>query len=209
MVRVLPWKIGVDFTILGVGHIHIILQDILRTDALLLLFASIYLELSYINIFDITKRFFPDNSLPDSCSLDYTISENITAKITKLGGSSKIQMLCVLNECDKTLDGKSVSLKKLICVVTETNIILVQHFNWISDDLKDEIVSHSSQMMSNLVEVEQLSNKSFSLNFLDDIEEKCELWIIQFQTEACMSSTLNSIAECWEKLFGVPLLNNV
>lgn len=45
-VRVLPWKIGVDFTILGVGHIHIILQDILRTDALLLLFAGKYLFLS-------------------------------------------------------------------------------------------------------------------------------------------------------------------
>lgn len=39
-VRVLPWKIGVDFNILEVGHIFIIIQDILRTDALLLLFAG-------------------------------------------------------------------------------------------------------------------------------------------------------------------------
>lgn len=155
------------------------------------------------------KTFSIDNSLPDSCSLDYSISENVTAKITKLGGSSKIEMLCVLNECDITLDGKSVSLKKLLCVVTETNLILVQHFNWISDDLKDEIDSQSSQVMSNLVEVEELSSKSFSLNFLDEVEEKCELWKLQFETESCMSSTLNSIAECWEKLFGVPLLNNV
>lgn len=43
-VKVLPWKIGVDFSILGTGHIYIILQDILRTDALLLLFAGKYFK---------------------------------------------------------------------------------------------------------------------------------------------------------------------
>lgn len=147
--------------------------------------------------------------MPDSCSLDYTISENLIDKIAKLGGSSKIKMVCVLNECLITLDGNSIILKKHLCVVTETNIILVEHFNWISDDLDEEINSINSQVMSNLVEVEELNTKSFSLNFLDEIEEKCELWNLTFETDTATSSTLNSIAECWEKLFGVPLLNNV
>lgn len=150
---------------------------------------------------------FSDNSLPDSCSLDYSVSENLTDKIAKLGGSSKIKMLCVLNECDIILDGNSLTLKKHLCVVTDTNIILVKHFNWITGDLNDEINSENSQVMINLVEVEELNSKSFSLNFLDEIEEKCELWKLTFETDTSMRSTLNSIAECWEKLFGVPLLS--
>lgn len=40
MVRVLPWKIGVSFTLKFVGKIHLLLQDIMRTDSLLLFFAS-------------------------------------------------------------------------------------------------------------------------------------------------------------------------
>lgn len=40
MVRVLPWKIGISFSIKFVGNIHFLLQDIMRTDSLLLFFAS-------------------------------------------------------------------------------------------------------------------------------------------------------------------------
>lgn len=40
MVRVLPWKIGVLFSLKYIGNIHFILQDIMRTDSLLLFFAS-------------------------------------------------------------------------------------------------------------------------------------------------------------------------
>lgn len=40
MVRVLPWKIGVSFSLKYVGHVHFLLQDIMRTDSLLLFFAS-------------------------------------------------------------------------------------------------------------------------------------------------------------------------
>lgn len=40
MVRVLPWKIGVTFTLKFIGNVHFLLQDIMRTDSLLLFFAS-------------------------------------------------------------------------------------------------------------------------------------------------------------------------
>lgn len=40
LVRVLPWKIGITFTIKFVGNVHFFLQDIMRTDSLLLFFAS-------------------------------------------------------------------------------------------------------------------------------------------------------------------------
>lgn len=40
MVRVLPWKIGLTFAIKLFGNIHFFLQDISRTDSLLLFFAG-------------------------------------------------------------------------------------------------------------------------------------------------------------------------
>lgn len=43
-VRVLPWKIGVTLTIKGIGTMHLLLQDIARTDSLLLFFASEFLK---------------------------------------------------------------------------------------------------------------------------------------------------------------------
>lgn len=47
-VRVLPWKIGLTFSIKYVGNVHLLLQDILRTDNLLLFFQS---KSKYIHIF--------------------------------------------------------------------------------------------------------------------------------------------------------------
>lgn len=43
MARVLPWKVGITFSIKFLGNIHLILQDIMRTDSLLLFFASEYI----------------------------------------------------------------------------------------------------------------------------------------------------------------------
>lgn len=42
MVRVFPWKVGITFSIKFFGHIHFFLQDIMRTDSLLLFFAGEY-----------------------------------------------------------------------------------------------------------------------------------------------------------------------
>lgn len=39
-IRVLPWKIGITFSIKYFGNIHFFLQDIARTDSLLLFFAG-------------------------------------------------------------------------------------------------------------------------------------------------------------------------
>lgn len=44
IVRVLPWKVGITFTIKNYGNIHFFLQDIMRTDTLLLFFASKFSE---------------------------------------------------------------------------------------------------------------------------------------------------------------------
>lgn len=48
MVRVLPWKIGITFTIKFFGSIHFFLQDIMRTDSLLLFFAGKFYKEMYM-----------------------------------------------------------------------------------------------------------------------------------------------------------------
>lgn len=40
VIRVLPWKVGITFTIKTFGNIHFFLQDIARTDSLLLFFSG-------------------------------------------------------------------------------------------------------------------------------------------------------------------------
>lgn len=44
MIRVLPFKVGITFSIKHYGNIHFFLQDIMRTDTLLLFFASKFLK---------------------------------------------------------------------------------------------------------------------------------------------------------------------
>lgn len=50
-IRVLPWKIGVTFTIKFLGSVHFLLQDIMRTDSLLLFFASKLVYLTHLIIY--------------------------------------------------------------------------------------------------------------------------------------------------------------
>lgn len=40
VVQVLPWKIGLSMEIKGIGAVHLLLQDFLRTDRLLLFLDS-------------------------------------------------------------------------------------------------------------------------------------------------------------------------
>lgn len=44
VVQVLPWKIGLSIEIKGIGVVQLLLQDILRTDRLLLFLDSKYFE---------------------------------------------------------------------------------------------------------------------------------------------------------------------
>lgn len=58
--------------------------------------------------------------------------------------------------------------------------------------------------MSNLVDVEPTTDAKYLINFIDETENKCEIWQLDFETHDNAERCLNAIGEGWEKLFGVP-----
>ncbi|XP_037024517.1 serine/threonine-protein kinase 11-interacting protein isoform X2 [Bradysia coprophila] len=186
-VRVLPWKIGVTLTIKGIGTIHLLLQDIARTDSLLL--------------------FFANNPLPMYCTLEYQISERLSQKLLKTTNNAQLKMLAILENCETSLDDASTSHGLVGLIITESELFLIcPTHQWLSDRCDVDIVTVKKQFMNNLVEVEKHVPATLKINFLDENTDKCELWTCGFIEDTCLESTMNAISISWEKLFGVPLL---
>lgn len=180
---VLPWKIGMTFSIKQVGTIHLLLYDIIRTDNLLLHLTS---------------------NLPSTCELNYQPSENLVQKLYKSFGSQKCQMFCLIrkvtvqSDTDETIENCAFS-------VTDTHLYLMQNTKWICSDNNFNIDVYQIQEMTNLIEYKKLSESSFRIFFLDEKYDTCENWEVTFETEASSTSSLQAIGQAWEKIFEVPL----
>uniref|UniRef100_W4VR35 Putative serine/threonine-protein kinase 11-interacting protein n=1 Tax=Corethrella appendiculata TaxID=1370023 RepID=W4VR35_9DIPT len=185
--QILPWKIGIKFSINGIGNIHIILQDILRTDCMIL--------------------FFAENPL-NFCTLEYQPSDDLMQKLIKSTNEEKVKFVVVVNLCEILSDEVLKSFQIATLVLTDNNFILTTNIKWLNENSKYEIEKEFTQVMTNLVELETLNDLSVKLNFMDENEDKFETWRIDFVNETCKESTLNTISQSWEKIFGVPLVNN-
>ncbi|KAJ6649830.1 Serine/threonine-protein kinase 11-interacting protein [Pseudolycoriella hygida] len=188
-VRVLPWKIGVTLSIKGIGTMHLLLQDVARTDSLLLYFAN--------------------NPLPMYCTLEYQISEKYSQKLMRTTNQAQLKMLAILENCETTIDDVNCAHGLAGLIITEEELFLIcPAHQWLSDRNDVEIVVLQKQLMNNLVEVEKLDNTTLRINFLLENQDKCELWTCRFIEDTCLDSTMNAISISWEKLFGVPLASN-
>lgn len=158
--------------------------------------------------------FSPDNPLPDSCTLEYQISERLTQKLLKTTKNAQLKMLAILNECEiSNEDGQSTqSLIGLIITATDL-YLLPPKYRWITDiestavDTAD-IECYQQQLMSNLIEIEKMNEQTLRINYLDENQDKMDQWTCTFETDESAESTLNAISQSWETLFGVPLGNN-
>lgn len=187
---------------------HLLLQDVARTDSLLLFFASKHLRhLSSQRKFHL--QCLTDNPLPMYCTLEYQISERLSQKLLKTTGNAQLKMLAILDNCETSIDETNTTLGLVGLIITEKELFLLcPTHQWLSDKHDVEIVTLQKQFMDNLVEVEKLDNKTLKINFLDENQDKCELWTCSFIEDTCLESTMNAISISWEKLFGVPLANN-
>ncbi|XP_055596740.1 uncharacterized protein LOC129746859 isoform X2 [Uranotaenia lowii] len=186
--QVLPWKIGMKFVISAVGGIHIILQDILRTDSLIL--------------------FFADNPLPEYCTFDYQPSEVLTGKLSKATKSETVKLMTVINFCEVLSDEVLQSLQLATLLLTDNNLYLAPDIKWLNESSKHQIESKYTQLMTNLVELEDVNSMSCRLNFMDEQEDKYETWRIDFATATAKESAVTTICHSWEKIFGVPLISS-
>lgn len=118
-----------------------------------------------------------------------------------------LKMLAILNTFTITADGKDDIRKLVGLIVTENHLrILPSIETWLTaTDRNASFECQRTQLMSNLVDIEMLSDREVRINYLDEIDDTCELWCCQFETADSANSTLNAIEQSWSKLFGVPL----
>uniref|UniRef100_A0A1I8PNH6 Uncharacterized protein n=1 Tax=Stomoxys calcitrans TaxID=35570 RepID=A0A1I8PNH6_STOCA len=189
-IQLLPWKIGLSFHLRDWGGFLLLLQDILRTDSLLL--------------------FFANNSPPTSCDLVYQPNESILKRLNSAVIDEQLNMCSVLNGCEITCENAKRSFNICCLLTTDSRLYLSsENMGWLSagKTAAEDIELCVTQFMSNLVEVEHSSDNVFILNFLDETQDKCELWKCTFETAENANTCLNAISQSWEKLFGVPLIN--
>lgn len=208
--QVLPWKIGMKFVVSQIGGVHIILQDILRTDCLMLFFAG-SLQ-SYQALLSILKRPLTpplvDNPLPEYCTLDYQPSELLTGKLNKATKGEMVKILMIINFCDVLSDDVLQSLQLSTLLLTDNHLYLSADIKWLSDSSKYQIEPKYTQLMTNLVELEDINSLSCRLNFMDEQEDKYETWRIDFATDTAKESAVTTVCHSWEKIFGVPLISS-
>ncbi|XP_004533912.1 uncharacterized protein LOC101448579 isoform X1 [Ceratitis capitata] len=188
-IQLLPWKIGLVFTLRDWGNFLLLLQDILRTDSLLLYFAN--------------------NALPSQCELQYQPSAVLVQRLNTVVGDEQLKMCALLNACVVTCGQAKRSLNNCTLLATDTRLcISTSKCDWLSTTVVDsEIEICLTQLMSNLVEVEHVDANTFVINYLDETQDLSEIWQCTFETPENASSCLNAISHSWEQLFGVSLLS--
>uniref|UniRef100_A0A182SGH1 Serine/threonine-protein kinase 11-interacting protein n=1 Tax=Anopheles maculatus TaxID=74869 RepID=A0A182SGH1_9DIPT len=185
----LPWKIGIKFIISAIGGVHIILQDILRTDNLML--------------------FFNENPLPQYCTVDYQPSDLLNGKLKKAAKDEQVKMVVIINFCDVLLLDELESVQLSTLIITESHLMLTSDIRWLNESSAYPVEPKFSQLMTNVVELEDLNELSCRLNYMDEQEDRYETWRLDFATSTAKESTVNTICHLWEKIFGVPLVNDV
>lgn len=153
--------------------------------------------------------FYLDNSLPSLCELKYQPSAELVKRINAAVSDEQLKMCALLNTCTVTCGQAKRNLSTCTLLTTDTHLLISSSkFNWLSTSEEDaELEICMKQLMSNLVEVEQFDANTFLINYLDESQDQSEIWQCTFETKDNADSCLNAIAQSWEKLFGVSLLN--
>lgn len=90
--------------------------------------------------------------------------------------------------------------------VSENSLMLTTNFNWLCDknSIDTEVIN---QPMTNLVGLENVTESSFVLSFMDETDNTIEKWQFTFESRRRIFETLSIIGKIWEELFCVPLIS--
>lgn len=130
----------------------------------------------------------------------------------QLTDNDQIKILTIFNTCDIIEEeNKSNKITLGALLITNTHLYLTtSNLNWLCDNdnlyINSNVNIYHKQLMSNLIEMDYENELTFKLTFIDENEDKMELWRINFETDYSKDSTLNTINTLWEKIFQVPLL---
>lgn len=147
-----------------------------------------------------------DNPLPTFCSLEYQISERLSQKLLHVTKNAQLKMLALLNGCRISSDHLTESYEHVAFITTDTALYLIKsNYGWLMEKFEYEIQVAQEQPMTNLIEIDDVTDTSFTIHYLDEINNRTELWRCIFETNSCLDSTFKAIAQSWEVLFQVPL----
>lgn len=122
--------------------------------------------------------------------------------------SEPLTMCAVLSGCQWTCgqDKRNLEVCTLLTSDSQLHIAGNGTFNWLATNEQQQppMKLTLTQQMSNLVEVERITDCEYKINFLDETENQCELWHVQFETLANAECCLNVIGKSWEKLLACP-----
>ncbi|KAH8377009.1 hypothetical protein KR093_002724 [Drosophila rubida] len=186
-VQCLPWKVGLSFTLRDWGRFSLLLQDMLRTDSLLLYLA--------------------DNPLPSECELIHEPSNAVLQRLNELS-TEPLTMCTVLSGCQWICGQEKRNFEVCTLLTSDTQLHIAGNgrFNWLAtnEEQRPQLELSLTQQMSNMVEVERITDCEYKVNFLDETEDLSELWHLHFETQANAEFCLGVIGKSWEQLFGVP-----
>ncbi|XP_023174986.2 serine/threonine-protein kinase 11-interacting protein isoform X2 [Drosophila hydei] len=185
-IRLLPWKLGLSFTLRDWGGFVLILQDTMRTDNLLFYLA--------------------ENPLPKECEVIQHPSNEVIQRLSSLV-AEPIKICAILSGCQWTSGQEEGHFELCTLITTDSQLHIAGNgkFNWMAsnEERQPPIELSLTQQMSNLVEVDRLTDIEYNVNFLDETENKSEVWHLQFETLSNAELCLNAIGKSWEELFGV------
>lgn len=135
----------------------------------------------------------------------------------KITDNNELKCLSMFKSCNTSIcsaqdadSEEAKPLKNLACgmmLVTKEAIHLVTNFRWLFDNV--EIGNNNdilTQPMTNLVELDNLTNSSFTLNFMDELENTIEKWRFAYESYTRIGKTLEVIDGIWQQIFCLPLI---
>lgn len=148
--------------------------------------------------------------------IETSLPTSMNEKLMKIGNNNEdIKTMAAFKTCQIMVsqsDNTSIANipKKIMYFgalsVSENSLILNTNFNWLCDknSIDMEVIN---QPMTNLVELENVTESSFVLSFMDETDNTIEKWQFTFESRQRIFETLTIIGKIWEELFCVPLIS--
>lgn len=90
-------------------------------------------------------------------------------------------------------------------LVTNEAIHLITNFKWLCEN-SDQNCEVLTQPITNLVELDNLTNSSFTLIFMNELESTIEKWRFSYDSYVRICKTLHEIDDIWKQIFSLSLL---
>ncbi|XP_043250529.1 serine/threonine-protein kinase 11-interacting protein isoform X4 [Colletes gigas] len=149
-------------------------------------------------------------SLPPSCKVEFTVPEHCTSLMhtllkdcTNFQEGDTVRLLALFSSALLKYQGLEVQLKLSSLIVT-ASVLVICNIQWLLPGNKEAPQIIRKQPMSNLIGIEHYRS-SLTLNFLDEVEEQKDSWILNFISVNAAETVINSIQPPWEELFSIPL----